>query len=254
MNRVAQSFSHPRTVIDGPGQAEWRTRLVLRLRGPPPGRKPSRCERLLLVPASGRDRHAGFVAGRANLPAILPRLKPGLLLWAFRGRPRPVCDPTVNRLGENPETPGFSWHSRVLSGRGYGGWGGIRTHEGLAPLPVFKTGAFDRSATHPQPDIISPETAFQGGNADGANSTQAASWPIASLLCYRAPDAAPKPGRLASERRRRRHAGVAELVDARGLGPRGSGRGGSNPFARTSARAARVHSPAERPSTRRNAT
>ena len=30
-----------------------------------------------------------------------------------------------------------------------GGWGGIRTHEGLAPLPVFKTGAFNRSATHP---------------------------------------------------------------------------------------------------------
>jgi hypothetical protein len=34
---------------------------------------------------------------------------------------------------------------------GNGGWGGIRTHEGLAPLPVFKTGAFNRSATHPFP-------------------------------------------------------------------------------------------------------
>jgi hypothetical protein len=33
--------------------------------------------------------------------------------------------------------------------RPYGGWGGIRTHERLAPLPVFKTGAFNRSATHP---------------------------------------------------------------------------------------------------------
>jgi hypothetical protein len=30
-----------------------------------------------------------------------------------------------------------------------GGWGGIRTHEGVAPLPVFKTGAFNRSTTHP---------------------------------------------------------------------------------------------------------
>jgi hypothetical protein len=30
-----------------------------------------------------------------------------------------------------------------------GGWGGIRTHEELAPLPVFKTGALNRSATHP---------------------------------------------------------------------------------------------------------
>jgi hypothetical protein len=31
-----------------------------------------------------------------------------------------------------------------------GGWGGIRTHEGREPLPVFKTGAFNRSATHPR--------------------------------------------------------------------------------------------------------
>src|SRR5882757_9183159 len=31
----------------------------------------------------------------------------------------------------------------------FGGWGGIRTHETLAGLPVFKTGAFNRSATHP---------------------------------------------------------------------------------------------------------
>jgi copper resistance protein D len=30
------------------------------------------------------------------------------------------------------------------------GWGGIRTHEELAFLPVFKTGALNRSATHPQ--------------------------------------------------------------------------------------------------------
>jgi hypothetical protein len=34
--------------------------------------------------------------------------------------------------------------------RGFdGGGGGIRTHEGLASLPVFKTGAFIRSATPP---------------------------------------------------------------------------------------------------------
>ena len=29
------------------------------------------------------------------------------------------------------------------------GWGGIRTHETVARLPVFKTGALNRSATHP---------------------------------------------------------------------------------------------------------
>ncbi|MEA2824592.1 MAG: hypothetical protein QOF03_1074, partial [Alphaproteobacteria bacterium] len=30
-----------------------------------------------------------------------------------------------------------------------GGRGGIRTHERREPLPVFKTGAFNHSATHP---------------------------------------------------------------------------------------------------------
>lgn len=30
-----------------------------------------------------------------------------------------------------------------------GGWGEIRTHGELAPTPVFKTGAINRSATHP---------------------------------------------------------------------------------------------------------
>ena len=30
-----------------------------------------------------------------------------------------------------------------------GGWGGIRTHEGREPLLVFKTSAFNHSATHP---------------------------------------------------------------------------------------------------------
>ena len=31
----------------------------------------------------------------------------------------------------------------------YGGGGGIRTHERFNPLPVFKTGAFNHSATPP---------------------------------------------------------------------------------------------------------
>jgi hypothetical protein len=37
----------------------------------------------------------------------------------------------------------------LMNRRESGGWGGIRTHEELAPPPVFKTGAFNRSATHP---------------------------------------------------------------------------------------------------------
>jgi hypothetical protein len=37
----------------------------------------------------------------------------------------------------------------VRSGKQNGGWGGIRTHGALARTPVFKTGALNRSATHP---------------------------------------------------------------------------------------------------------
>ena len=36
------------------------------------------------------------------------------------------------------------------------GWGGIRTHEPLSRLPVFKTGAFNRSATHPSTQPARP--------------------------------------------------------------------------------------------------
>ena len=35
-----------------------------------------------------------------------------------------------------------------------GGWGGIRTHGELTPSPVFKTGAFNRSATHPSIPLV----------------------------------------------------------------------------------------------------
>jgi hypothetical protein len=35
-----------------------------------------------------------------------------------------------------------------------GGGGGIRTHETLSRLPVFKTGAFNRSATPPDARLI----------------------------------------------------------------------------------------------------
>jgi hypothetical protein len=36
-----------------------------------------------------------------------------------------------------------------INGLSHGGWGGIRTHGTLARTPVFKTGAFNHSATHP---------------------------------------------------------------------------------------------------------
>ena len=41
----------------------------------------------------------------------------------------------------------------VLKGKAGGGWGGIRTHETVARLPVFKTGAFNHSATHPSQSV-----------------------------------------------------------------------------------------------------
>ncbi len=36
----------------------------------------------------------------------------------------------------------------------YNGWGGIRTHGTVTRTPVFKTGALNRSATHPTNEII----------------------------------------------------------------------------------------------------
>ncbi len=43
-----------------------------------------------------------------------------------------------------------------------GGWGGIRTHETLSGLPVFKTGAFNRSATHPALPVNVIENSYTG--------------------------------------------------------------------------------------------
>jgi hypothetical protein len=39
-----------------------------------------------------------------------------------------------------------------------GGWGGIRTHGTLARTAVFKTAAFNRSATHPIDNQTTPGT------------------------------------------------------------------------------------------------
>ena len=51
----------------------------------------------------------------------------------------------------------------LIQGR-YGGWGGIRTPETLAGLPVFKTGAFNHSATHPVSKHL--VKALDGANPD----------------------------------------------------------------------------------------
>lgn len=47
-----------------------------------------------------------------------------------------------------------AWFGREMGHHGKsGGEGGIRTLERLAPLPVFKTGAFNHSATSPEPAL-----------------------------------------------------------------------------------------------------
>ena len=43
----------------------------------------------------------------------------------------------------------LSWSRRGTAGTECGGEGGIRTHGGVSPTPVFKTGALNRSATSP---------------------------------------------------------------------------------------------------------
>ena len=52
---------------------------------------------------------------------------------------------------------------------GIGGWGGIRTHETLAGPPVFKTGAFNRSATHPRQEHCVDPVARRTRTTAGAN-------------------------------------------------------------------------------------
>ena len=51
----------------------------------------------------------------------------------------------------------------ALTGFDSGGWGGIRTHETREGLPVFKTGVFNRSTTHPFP--LRSTAGFESGMA-----------------------------------------------------------------------------------------
>ncbi len=95
----------------------------------------------------------------------------------------------------------FSLFCNVLPKKS-GGWGGIRTHEGLAPLPVFKTGAFDRSATHPQHYVVrlTQFSHHDPGLCSSWKSSSIASWPIGALLCYRAREVSPLPEGLTNQR------------------------------------------------------
>ena len=53
-------------------------------------------------------------------------------------------------------TPRVPDKSGTAAAAAAGGWGGIRTHGGLAPTAVFKTAALNHSATHPRAFGITP--------------------------------------------------------------------------------------------------
>jgi hypothetical protein len=58
--------------------------------------------------------------------------------------------PTSTGGDVSPYKHGRSWLRKRSGEQCAGGWGGIRTHGELPPTPVFKTGALNRSATHPE--------------------------------------------------------------------------------------------------------
>lgn len=55
----------------------------------------------------------------------------------------------MTRPAENAKNPAEARSDEAFCDKPYGGEGGIRTHGGLAPTPVFETGAIDHSATSP---------------------------------------------------------------------------------------------------------
>tara|TARA_R110002167_G_scaffold28168_6_gene95163 strand:- start:1023 stop:1532 length:510 start_codon:yes stop_codon:yes gene_type:complete len=59
---------------------------------------------------------------------------------------RPVCSEHLAAGSDEVRLPGLD---QRIGQKINGGWGGIRTHGTLSRTPVFKTGAFNRSATHP---------------------------------------------------------------------------------------------------------
>ena len=78
------------------------------------------------------------------------------------------------------------WTAGDVPGTTAGGRGGIRTHEAVARLPVFKTGAFNHSATRPQGGMHLRLVAA-GRKSDRQNACiacQSGNWVIHSLPLY----------------------------------------------------------------------
>src|SRR6185312_11076473 len=73
---------------------------------------------------------------------------PALILDRYRSDRLCIARASISDVALNLHTDArrFSPVRKVT-----GGWGGIRTHGEREPTPVFKTGALNRSATHPVP-------------------------------------------------------------------------------------------------------
>jgi hypothetical protein len=92
----------------------------------------------------GLNHFRGSMAGLHNPLPTLHRRPRGrrCTAWGRRG------SLVLHRGGLSPPTPCRSPGAQLIDY--YGGEGGIRTHGRVAPAPVFKTGAFNRSATSPE--------------------------------------------------------------------------------------------------------
>ena len=102
--------------------------------------------------ARGRDARRGGAANRTTRTAERdirgiggPHTGLGCLTGPY-GRCTQALNPRKESRIPHRQKPEKHCDIKDLS---RGGWGGIRTHETLSRLPVFKTGAFNRSATHP---------------------------------------------------------------------------------------------------------
>ena len=84
------------------------------------------------------DMLRGYLRARGKHRPLIPVRQPGKAARAFRAGANLAPDHAVGRR---------TWEE-FLAGSGNGG-GGIRTRGPRERTPVFKTGAFDRSATPP---------------------------------------------------------------------------------------------------------
>jgi hypothetical protein len=95
------------------------------------------------LPKSGGEGGIRTLDGLPHTPLAGERLQP---LGHLSGRGK---IPRFSGQGEKPAKEVYRAPGNRVAALESGGEGGIRTLEGLAPLAVFKTAAFNRSATSP---------------------------------------------------------------------------------------------------------